>query len=421
MARTPDSPAIWRRGLTWGLRALLVWFVLNGVLGLASAWGAGTVPEPRSILLSLHGLGACGACPAGRLLWLGAGTLAALALVLLLRLGAACAILLAAVLLWGTLASTGADLWGDLGGGNPALLLAVVVCWGIVLLLGAMRWGELLRVQEVHITLAGLVRLTLIGHFFNTSLPGAVSGDLLKIAYVADHSGKRQAEAVLTIFLDRILGLLGLCIVASAMVLWNLPVLIELGREHRTLQLAAYTVGLGSVGGMVFVVLLELRERLVRWRPVAAVLSLGSRLLSEKLVGIFRRLVMAVELYRGRRAAAVKALLLAVAAHSLLGLGLYFAGRGIHETGLRPRYYLLTAQVANTVAAIPLTPGGVGTRDVVAKEYFLALGAEPAGKVGSVPVIMTMVMVGWGLVGAVLFVLYPRRRPEPETAAADES
>lgn len=419
MARTPDSSAAWRRWLVLILRALLVCFVLNGAFGLASAWGTGAGFEPRSILLSLHGPTDCGGCPASQLVWLGAGTLAALALVLFLRVGAACAILLAVVLIWGTLASTGADLRGDLVGGRPALLLAVVVCWGLVLLLGAMRWGELLRVQDVHIPLGTLIRLTLVGHFFNTSLPGAVSGDLLKIAYVADHSGKRQAEAVLTIFLDRILGLLGLCIVASVMVLWNLPVLIELGREHRTLQLAAYTVGLGSVGGIVFVVLLELRERLVRWRPVAAVVGLGSRLLSEKLVGIFRRLVMAMELYRGRRAATAKALLLAVAVHCLLGFGLYCAGRGIRETGLRPRYYLLTAQVANTVAAIPLTPGGVGTRDVVAKEYFLALGAAPAAKVGSIPVIMTMGMVGWGLAGAVLFVLYPRRRAEPEAAVAE--
>jgi len=86
---------------------------------------------------------------------------------------------------------------------------------------------------------------------------------------------------------------------------------------------------------------------------------------------------------------------------------------------MRPRDYLLTAQVANTVAAIPLTPGGVGTRDVVAKEYFLALGAEPTEKVGSIPVIMTMVMVGWGLVGAVIFVLCPRRRAEPEAPVAE--
>lgn len=419
MVRLPEYATLWQLWFRLALRLALALFVLNGALGLALAWsgGADAVFAPGTILFSLHdpgaGLAAWRSASAGVLVGLGVGTLAALALVVFLRLGASCAMLLAVGLIWGTLASTGADLWGDLAGGRPVLLVVVVVCWGVVLLLGAIRWGELLRVQDLHIPLAGLVRLTLIGHFFNTSLPGAVSGDLLKIAYVSDHSGNRQTEAVLTIFLDRIFGLLGLCIVASVMVLWNLPMLVELGREHRTLQLAAYTVGLGSVGGMVFVVLLELRERLVRLRPVALALDFGARHLSAKLVDIFRRLIQAMELYRGRRAATAKALLLAVAAHSLLGLGLYVAGRGIRESGLRPRDYLLTAQVANTVAAIPLTPGGVGTRDVVAKEYFLALGAAPVEKVGSIPIIMTMVMVGWGLVGAVVFVLYPRRRREP--------
>lgn len=426
MVREAASLSAWRRWLGLGLRALLVAFVVNGAAGLAEAWGSGAVGclDPRAILLHPHspaaGWTGCQNCAAGTLVWLIAGTLAALGVTLCLRLGAAFAILLAMVLIWGTLASTGADLWGDVSNGRPALLLVVVACWAGVLVLGALRWGVLLAVQGVHLAFPTLLRLTLIGHFFNTSLPGAVTGDLLKIAYIGDHSGERHAEAVLTIFLDRIFGILGLCLVASTMVLWNLPVLIELGREHRSLQLAAYTVGLGSVGGMVFVLLVELRERLVRWRPVRALLDLGARLLPQGLVTIVARLAAALEHYRGRRDATLKALSLAVGVHLLLGLGLFCAGRGIGETGLRPRFYFLTAQVANTVAAIPLTPGGVGTRDMVAKEYFLALGASPVEKVGSIPVVMTLGMIGWGLVGAVVFVLSPRRKvvPEPTNEAS---
>lgn len=414
MASEAGSPTAWRRWLGLGLRVLLVLFVINGALGVAEAWGAGAGGwlDPQAILLHPHlPTARCREWGCGPHVWLLVGTVAALAVALLLRLGAAFAIVLAAVLIWGTLASTGADLWGDVCGGHPALLAVVIACWGGVLVLGAIRWGVLLAVQGVHLRFPALLRLTMIGHFFNTSLPGAVTGDLLKIAYIGDHSGERHAEAVLTIFLDRIFGILGLCLVASAMVLWNLPVLVELGREHRSLQLAAYTVGLGSIGGIVFVLLVELRERLVRWRPVAALLELAARFAPQKLVAIVQRLATALEHYRGKRAATLKALALAVGVHTLLGLGLYCAGRGINETGLSPRFYFLTAQVANTVAAIPLTPGGVGTRDMVAKEYFLALGAKPAEKVGSIPVVMTLAMIGWGLAGAVVFVLSPRRKP----------
>jgi uncharacterized membrane protein YbhN (UPF0104 family) len=180
-------------------------------------------------------------------------------------------------------------------------------------------------------------------------------------------------------------------------------------------------VGLGSIGGLVFVLLVEIRERLVRFWPIAVLLRLAGRVLPDGLVAIVTRLANALEQYRGRRGATLKALALAICVHILLGLGLYCAGRGIHEHGLRPRDYFLTAQVANSVAAIPLTPGGVGTRDMVTKEYFSALGAEPADKVGTIPVVMTLAMVAWALVGAVVFVLSPRRRqtaePAPEPAS----
>ena len=417
MSSKIETAQAWKRWAGRALRVLLVLFVVNAALGLATAWATGGAFDPRSILLHIHspaGLAGGQAVSTGTTVWLVAGVLIALGLILFVRLGAAVAILLAIALIWGTLASTGADLWGDVKGGHLGLLGMVFACWGGALLFGAVRWGVLLSVQGIHLSLFALLRLTLIGHFFNTSLPGAVTGDLLKIGYVRDHSGPRQAEAVLTIFLDRIIGLLGLCIVASVMVLWNLSVLIKLGAGHRSLQLAAYTVGLGSIGGIVFVLLVEVRERLVKFRPIGLLLGLAARVLPGKLVAIIERLASALELYRGRRAATLKALFLAVCIHLLLGLGLYCSGRGINETGLRPRDYFLTAQVANSVAAIPLTPGGVGTRDMVAKEYFAALGVEPAEKKGTIPVIMTLAMVGWALLGSLVFVLSPRRKTEPE-------
>jgi uncharacterized membrane protein YbhN (UPF0104 family) len=420
MAAEAEAKPKWKRWVGLGLRVLLVLFVVNAALGLVSAWASGAKGAfaPQRILLAIHnpatGLSDCQACSVETVIWLVAGLLLALGLILFVRLGAAVAILLAIALIWGTLASTGADLWGDVSNGRPGLLAMVVACWGGALLIGAIRWGVLLSVQGIHLSIFSLLRLTLIGHFFNTSLPGAVTGDLLKMGYVSDHSGARQAEAVLTIFLDRIIGVLGLCIVASAMVLWNLNVLIELGKEHRPLQLAAYTVGLGSIGGILFVLAVEVRGWLVRFGPISLLLRLAGRILPDKLVAMVTRLANALELYRGQRAATLKALLLAVCVHLLLGLGLYCSGRGIHEHGLRPRDYFLTAQVANSVAAIPLTPGGVGTRDMTTKEYFIALGAKPADKVGTIPVVMTLAMVGWALVGSVVFVLSPRRKPVPE-------
>jgi heme/copper-type cytochrome/quinol oxidase subunit 2 len=82
------------------------------------------------------------------------------------------------------------------------------------------------------------------------------------------------------------------------------------------------------------------------------------------------------------------------------------------------RQYFLTTQVANTVAAIPITPGGVGTRDATTAAFLSAFDATPADKVGSIPVIMSLVIVFWGLVGAVVFIFSPEARHTAHDAQA---
>ena len=67
---------------------------------------------------------------------------------------------------------------------------------------------------EPRFTLRAAILLGFIGNVFNLVIPGAVGGDLIKAAYlVRMHVKKTQAIASMVI--DRILGLLGLFILAA--------------------------------------------------------------------------------------------------------------------------------------------------------------------------------------------------------------
>ena len=77
-----------------------------------------------------------------------------------------------------------------------------------------MRWYLLVRVIDPRFTLRAAVLLGFIGNVFNLVIPGAVGGDLIKAAYlVRMHVKKTQAIASMVI--DRIIGLLGLFILAT--------------------------------------------------------------------------------------------------------------------------------------------------------------------------------------------------------------
>jgi len=286
---------------------------------------------------------------------------------------------------------------------SKPLLLAALVLYGVVILITVCRWGVLLRVQGIHLPAWELVRLTMIGVFFNMAIPGAVGGDLVKMGYIARLAPGRRTEAVLTIMLDRIIGLLALFFVATVMVLLSLSLLAEMGRDDRALQMAAYLVGVGSMGGITAVVLVEFRAVLVRHGWIARLLGLGRRVLPETVVHVVERLAAALDLYRRKRGSVLAAFALALSVHSLLAIDFYCIGVALGEKRLTLGNYFLTTQVANAAGAIPITPSGVGTRDAVAARFFRAMHADPE-LAGAIPVTLSLIIVFWSLVGAGVFV-----------------
>lgn len=419
-AELPPARAARRRWLSaavWVCRGLVALFLANAVLNLAASLPGGTTVAGLSnglIHADLHRVFLTPAAPAAAREALRSWTPAALTAlvvgwglvttgVLLLRLAAIAGLLLAAALLALTLRSTGADLWSDVAAANPWLLCLGVALYGIVIGITVVRWRMLLAVQGIHVPLRSLARLSLIGVFFNLAIPGAVSGDLVKMGYLAAWSGERKAEGVLTIMVDRIVGVLGLFVVAAVSTLCAIPLLVRLGEGYRPLQMAAVTVGLGSVGGVVGVLLVECRAALVRHPWIKRLVEVGARILPAKLTALLIRLTAALELFRNTRLTMLKALLLAVAVHALLAVNLFTLGRAVGERGLGLRHYVITASVANSVASIPVTPGGVGTRDKTAAAFLSAFDAQPQAKAGSIPVVQSLVIVFWALVGAGAF------------------
>ena len=134
-----------------------------------------------------------------------------------------------------------------LQGADLRLLALTLAVYVVIILLTFRRWQKLLEVQDVHLPFATVTRLGMIGLFFNPFLPGAVSGDFIKMAYIAQHTPGRRTEAAMTVMLDRVLGLFGLFIVAGVACLMCLRLLQQ---APRVLQLAASFVGLSSVAGI---------------------------------------------------------------------------------------------------------------------------------------------------------------------------
>jgi uncharacterized membrane protein YbhN (UPF0104 family) len=92
-----------------------------------------------------------------------------------------------------------------------AFALCGLLCAGVVSS-QYVRWFVLVRALDLPFTLRNAFRLGMVGTFYNTFLPGAIGGDLVKAFFIAKGQSDRKAAAVSTVVADRALGLFGLLV-----------------------------------------------------------------------------------------------------------------------------------------------------------------------------------------------------------------
>ena len=84
-----------------------------------------------------------------------------------------------------------------------------------------LRWQALVRALGFPFSTLDALRLGFLGYLFNFVAPGGVGGDIFKAVFIARQFHGRNAQAVATVLLDRIIGLYALLLVASAAILWE--------------------------------------------------------------------------------------------------------------------------------------------------------------------------------------------------------
>jgi glycosyltransferase 2 family protein len=97
-----------------------------------------------------------------------------------------------------------------------SVALAVMICV-INFYLISWRWRNILSARTTNIIpLNGMLKVTWIGQFFSSVLPGSVSGDLIKMLYVQSFDEKFSKKFIFaSILIDRVMGLSGLILLVG--------------------------------------------------------------------------------------------------------------------------------------------------------------------------------------------------------------
>jgi len=275
-----------------------------------------------------------------------------------------------------------------LSSANWAWIVVAVGLFWFTFWFGLIRWQMLLRTQGVELPFRRVLAIGFVGHFFNSFLLGATGGDVIKAYYAARQTQTHKAEAVMSVFVDRVVGLFGLLVIAAVMMgcnfrwLWTQP----------NLRLPALFVLSVIASGCLFIWLTtgplhgHMRNRLARWPSIVkAADSYRSYKNHGRVLGI--------------------GLLLSIGVHVSLIIGVICLARGMGVTGVSWDKFFVVVPVINTIASIPITVAGLGLREDLYVRLFASLGPSPEQAI-AISLLSYGVQLFWSLIGGLVYMLW---------------
>lgn len=253
-----------------------------------------------------------------------------------------------------------ADVSKVLLGLNLWVFAAALGIYIISQLIFVSRWYLLLWVQSIRIGFWPAVRLHFLGLFYNNCLPSAVGGDLLRAWYVTRHTDKKL-EAALSVFVDRVVGTIGIAIMAFFSY-WFIPA------DGLKKRLSSQTIG-----GNFFHYLVEYKWGILAAAAVlviaiaAFIITTKGRLMLHRSYGFVRehsavvisKVHKAIRIYYNKKLALALALLLTFACQGTFIIGLLLIGLKIGMTA-PVKYYFIFFPISWLLGTLPISVGGAG-------------------------------------------------------------
>ena len=265
------------------------------------------------------------------------------------------------------------------------ILLGAAVSIG-TLGLGALRWGLLLRAHDARVNLRAAATYTYIGQFINTLLPSTIGGDFARALY-AIRRGGRAPSVVLTLALDRMLGVAG-AVALTALIIFFQPLGIALPDSWRSFAAVVLVTLIGACP------LAFLLQRMVT--SPAMIRRASSR---------WPRLADALPLLRLRVSSLLAAFGVSLLVLLTIGGTLACADAALGTNGLGPWRAVALAGPLLLATSLPISFAGWGVREAVLVTLFQYL--ELPAELGlATSVLYGLVLTSAGLPGFVLWLRF---------------
>ncbi len=268
-----------------------------------------------------------------------------------------------------------AALWQQIVHANKWLLLLGALCYASAVAISGLKWGVLLSAAGIDLPRGRLLSYQWIAEFFNNFLPAQVGGDVMR-GYAVAVDTRRKADAAASVVIDRFIGLMIFMLFAAlssnAVLLWGKPDGQPFSAEGAIfMRFAAAGSSLATLALFAVVTTLVSR-RLKRWMERL----LGVLSFSAKTLPLWNKLAVAFGVYREHPGALLLTALGSTAIVIITSLNIWLIARAIQPGSISMiEVLVINPLVVFATIIVPLSPGGLGVRQVSFAGLFLFMGA----------------------------------------------
>jgi uncharacterized protein (TIRG00374 family) len=286
----------------------------------------------------------------------------------------------------------------------PRMALIAAIFYAQIFLM-AWRWRLLSGALGICMSIGQAFSLTMIGMLFNTALPGAVGGDLIKAYYAGNRRSNRTASFA-SILTDRIIGLFSLVTIAVCGATWKVHTLLS-NKNLRSFWLMLVAALVAAAGGFMIALLSS--------RQISdAIGRFGGPLPFRGIISDFLRAFAA---YNRSRTSLLSAFALSIPCHLMACAAYYFAFGAVSPIHLPVSTLLVIVPLGFVTTAVPLAPGGIGVGQVAFYGLFQYL-FNSRGSLGSGAfTFFQLVLILVNLSGSAFYLRISRAVPD-QTAVA---
>ena len=266
------------------------------------------------------------------------------------------------------------------------------------------RWWWLLRANALGVGFWEAQRYSWIGFFFNNIIPGATGGDVIKAIYIARRCQGEPVRALVSVAVDRVIGLLSLVFVGSLASILTVT-------QFPWLSYSIWLAAIGIAGCAALLVSPALRS-IVRFER-------GIGYLPNKIAKVIRDLDQALLYYRTQLKGIGLWILFSPVIYSVVFVSFFIMDRAL-GVGLKLTDYFIICPIVFVLQGIPIAPAGWGIGEALFGSLIGKFGAANlGGLVGAeammrtrgvaVSILFRSQAALWSLLGG-LFTLIERRR-----------